>query len=984
MQIIKVLIPKAGLFPLDYKISKDINIEVGDLIIVPFRNKNITGVVWETNCSPSDKQLKIIDPTLNPPGSNYKNIGLANIELIKKASIYYLASLGSIAKLVIPFDINPQAIQTENEEFSGENLLPNLSEEQAGTLNFIKATTKPVLLKGVTGSGKTEVYFYLVAETIKKGKQSLIMLPEISLSSQIIKRFTQRFGFKPAVWNSSISKTRKKKIMQGILSGSTTVVIGTRSSLFLPYKSLALIVVDEEHDASYKQGEGILYNARDMAVLKAHLLAASVVLVSATPLNNRPDDIFYQIQMFQDARQSTLPITNLTSFFSPLMEQYKTLKRFDELDVNKLRNIYGNIRKNVIEPITIRRTRTDLENIPEYKIDLDEQGIKFPKVNPPKKVEYLMDEKLNELFHKTVFYLTDEDKLKYSRYQAIAALKETIPSLDGKARKELYAEAETVSKSLASIMKNQLIKRLESSFFAFKKSLGNFKTANERMITMFDNDKVFIAPDTNVNALIDKGWSDEEIEEEIGRLAEDNPKNQTFKANDFEEGFLDKLKQDAELLNELVEEWDKIPDDPKLKIFVKNLEKQFLGSINHEKKLVIFSESKETTRYLEQELTKRGRNDVLLISSENRKAEHDTIVENFDANFPNAAQKEKGKNQKNDYNIIITTEVLAEGVNLHRSNVIVHYDTPWNSTRLIQRIGRVNRIGTKASAIHNFVFYPSAQGEEQLRLNRTAFMKLQAFHTAFGEDNQILSTDEILDDAKLFSGQYKEEEDERLKYLHFLRTFKQDHKARFDAIKKIPLKSRTGRNAENANRTERKGGTAAFMKTSKKFEFYWVNADNKSAEITPIEAFKIFEAEENEQSAPLIETHHEHVQTALKHFEGTEQKSAAAQTATVAAGGVNQQAKSFLMEILKHNVPSEEQKTRIRAIIALIDVGRFTNLPTEIDKLRKKRTLKLPEILIEMDKISRRYDIDTANTQKPDKKPVQSEIPILIISESFA
>ncbi len=311
MQIIKVLIPKAGLFPLDYKISNDINIEVGDLIIVPFRNKNITGVVWETNCSPSDKQLKIIDRTLNPPGSNYKNIGLANIELVKKASSYYLASLGSIAKLVVPFDIDPQLTLPESETFSGEYSLPNLSEEQTNTLNFIKATSKPMLLKGVTGSGKTEVYFYLVAETIKKGKQSLIMLPEISLSSQIIKRFTQRFGFKPAVWNSSISKARKKKIMQGILSGSTTVVIGTRSSLFLPYNSLALIVVDEEHDASYKQGEGILYNARDMAVLKAHLLAASVVLVSATPsietIYNVQQEKYSMVELKSRFSDATLP-----------------------------------------------------------------------------------------------------------------------------------------------------------------------------------------------------------------------------------------------------------------------------------------------------------------------------------------------------------------------------------------------------------------------------------------------------------------------------------------------------------------------------------------------------------------------------------------------------------------------------------------------------------------------------------------------------
>ena len=104
--------------------------------------------------------------------------------------------------------------------------------------------------------------------------------------------------------------------------------------------------------------------------------------------------------------------------------------------------------------------------------------------------------------------------------------------------------------------------------------------------------------------------------------------------------------------------------------------------------------------------------------------------------------------------------------------MIIHYDTPWNSTKLMQRIGRVNRIGTKASAIYNYVFYPSAQGDSQIQLNKTAFMKIQAFHTAFGEDNQVFSTDEILDKVKLFNGNYQEEKDERLKFLYFLRNFR--------------------------------------------------------------------------------------------------------------------------------------------------------------------------------------------------------------------
>ncbi len=315
-------------------------------------------------------------------------------------------------------------------------------------------------------------------------------------------------------------------------------------------------------------------------------------------------------------------------------------------------------------------------------------------------------------------------------------------------------------------MKTQLIKRLESSFYAFKKSLSNLQTATDRMIEMFENNKIFIAPDGDVNKWLNDDKTYEEIEEEIKQLSENNPKNQTFKSDDFTNEFIESLKKDAKLIKELVNNWKAIDNDPKMEVFLAQLNQQFLNkNTNAEGKLVIFSESKDTVDYLADALKKEGRKDVLVISAENRKQMYDTIVSNFDANYP--ADK-----QTNQFNIIITTEVLAEGVNLHRSNVIIHYDTPWNSTKLMQRIGRVNRIGTKASVIYNYVFYPSTQGDAQIRLNKTAFMKIQAFHTAFGEDNQVFSTEEILDEVTLFSGTYKEQEDERLRFLHFLRHFK--------------------------------------------------------------------------------------------------------------------------------------------------------------------------------------------------------------------
>jgi len=811
----------------------------------------------------------------------------------------------------------------------------------------------------------------------------VVGLGKTVIAAMVAKKFAMQNGrdntkilivYPPAIeknWKNTFKDFQLDKYTKFITNGSLEKILEGHQD-YWNKEDYDLIIVDEAHKfRNYLTGsfDNLQKICKSPRANKGLIdgLKKKVILVSATPLNNRPDDIFYQIQMFQDARQSTLPITNLTSFFSPLMEEYKNLKRFDALDVNKLRTIYGKIRKNVIEPITIRRTRTDLENIPEYKIDLDEQGIKFPKVEPPKKVEYLMDENLNELFHKTVFYLTDEDKLRYSRYQAIAGLKQDIQN-------KYYENAETVSKSLAFIMKTQLIKRLESSFYAFKKSLGNFQTATDRMISMFENDKIFIAPDANVNKLLNDGWSQEDIETYIERLSEENPKNQTFKTADFKDGFIESLKKDDKLLKELVKGWNAVAHDPKLDVFLAQLQKQFLKKqTNVEGKLVIFSESKDTVDYLARALEDVGRKDVLAISAANRKQMYDTIVANFDANW--AADK-----QVNDFNIIVTTEVLAEGVNLHRSNVVIHYDTPWNSTKLMQRIGRVNRIGTKASTIYNYVFYPSAQGDSQIQLNKTAFMKIQAFHTAFGEDNQVFSTEEILDDVKLFSGNYKEEEDERLKFLYFLRNFKKTNRAWFDKIKKLPLKSRAGRNSTDIKKPELKNGTAAFLKTDKKFEFYWVDSDSQPNEITPIEAFKIFEAEPIEKSIVLIDEHHEQVNKALEYFEIMEHKVIQSQTDPEALGKVAQSAKKFLSEIVKYPTLTEMQKENIQKIVVLIDIGRFTNLPSAIDKIQKRKPT-LTIALSEIDKIIIEYNVDLSDAQKGKKGKVEK--PVLIISESF-
>lgn len=146
-----------------------------------------------------------------------------------------------------------------------------------------KGEYSATLLDGVTGSGKTEVYFEAVAEALRRGTQVLILLPEISLSAQFLERFERRFGMAPALWHSEVPPAQRRAAWAGVAAGKTRVVVGARSALFLPYANLGLIVIDEEHEASYKQEEGVLYHARDMAIVRARTGNFPVVLVSATP-----------------------------------------------------------------------------------------------------------------------------------------------------------------------------------------------------------------------------------------------------------------------------------------------------------------------------------------------------------------------------------------------------------------------------------------------------------------------------------------------------------------------------------------------------------------------------------------------------------------------------------------------------------------------------------------------------------------------------
>jgi primosomal protein N' (replication factor Y) len=184
-----------------------------------------------------------------------------------------------------PFALPPEkAAETPDPDFAAPVLSPDQALAAAALREAVATNSfKPILLEGVTGSGKTEVYFEAVAEALRAGGQALILMPEIALTAQFLDRFAARFGHRPAEWHSGLSPRRRARVWRDAANGEARVVAGARSALFLPFAALRLIVVDEEHEAAYKQDEGVIYHARDMAVVRAQIESATVVLASATP-----------------------------------------------------------------------------------------------------------------------------------------------------------------------------------------------------------------------------------------------------------------------------------------------------------------------------------------------------------------------------------------------------------------------------------------------------------------------------------------------------------------------------------------------------------------------------------------------------------------------------------------------------------------------------------------------------------------------------
>ena len=335
---INILLPIKFDQAFTYSVDASLDLKKGDYVLVPFRSKEIVGVVWEKDIkAPKNIKIKKIISKINFPSLSDKNI-----EFIKRFSEYNLSSLGMTFKLFFYEKGFLSLLKNKNlsdyEEYNIQNIQKeNLSQVQKKSLKeiiknleFKKYST--TLIHGVTGSGKTLIYFEIIKQALKKNAQVLVLLPEIALTKQIAQRFKDYFGAEPALWHSSIGDKKKKIIWKGVSENKIKLVLGARSAIFLPFQDLKLIVIDEEHDSSYKQEEGVSYNARDMSILKASIENFPVLLISATPsvesyYNSKNNKYFY-VSLNERYKNISLPKIQIVDLVKEPAEKGKFISNY--------------------------------------------------------------------------------------------------------------------------------------------------------------------------------------------------------------------------------------------------------------------------------------------------------------------------------------------------------------------------------------------------------------------------------------------------------------------------------------------------------------------------------------------------------------------------------------------------------------------------------------------------------------------------------
>ncbi|WP_104722589.1 helicase-related protein [Helicobacter mesocricetorum] len=552
-------------------------------------------------------------------------------------------------------------------------------------------------------------------------------------------------------------------------------------------EAIELVIVDESHNFSNEESNRYKH-LKDLCQTpyKKTKKPKKIILLSATPQKNRPKDIANQIFLFLPDNFIIEGI-NLSTFLSNKDKDFKNILKELKQDIEEKhkRKLYKKLKENseelrdkLLVHIMIRRTRKDIEEY--YKEDMQKAELSFPEAKDPIDLPYQFNKQIFKLVEETLDFVIEKETSKgiftYSRYLVFDHLTEEGKAVyKGGSKKDDDFFSRTGSR-LYALMRQLYFKRFDSSLYAFKQTLQRGIDAYKEWILGFEKGEIKISKNPKKEKEPEEEYFNESFDTEDGGEID---LEITLKVEHFEKGFLQKLKNDKKILEYLLKSWEAIEEDPKckrLQDFIKN-------SKDSNQKIIIFTEYSDTAKYLADTLKSP---DVIQVDASNREEKRKTLEENFDANYDESKQK-------NDFRILITTDTLAEGVNLHRADTIINYDSPYNPTRLMQRIGRINRIGAKHKQIHIYHFKPDEFIDSITNIISIIQSKLASFHETYGGDYAIYDSIEQVGSKEIYSIQKLPEEEvsKDTKHKRHLRDLYLKDKKEFERIKALPLKSRT-------------------------------------------------------------------------------------------------------------------------------------------------------------------------------------------------
>ncbi len=540
-------------------------------------------------------------------------------------------------------------------------------------------------------------------------------------------------------------------------------------------RDIELVIVDEAHRFRNQ-------DTRDYELLKNICRDKQVILLTATPFNNRPGDILSLLKLFITPKKSSITLgNNLVGQFSEFKgtfdklgyikkywnsgDESKRLKALtyytelfgeDRIDLKKVaeraRYLAKQIR-NVIEPVTIRRNRLDLKGNPFYAEEVGD----LPEVADPQEWYFELTGPQSDFYTEIIqeyFYNPDDPDgrglFKGAIYRPFEYEKGPNENMNIEENRQYQQQ-----RNLYDFMRRMLVKRFESSFGSFEQSIRNFIKITETCRNFIEKTGEYILD----RGLIDKIYSldSDEIEARLQEYEEkinrgEYPKNhKRYKLKNFKrkKEFVDHINSDIHLFHEILEKLDRlglVENDPKTKCLVKYLKKEFAKKPDKnepERKIIIFSEYVDTVLYLEKELKKHFGGAMLVVPGVLPQNKIKVLNRNFDAVYPE---------QEDTYKLLLTSDKISEGFNLNRAGMVINYDIPWNPVRVIQRLGRINRISKKVFDLLYIVnFFPTKTGSELVKSREIAANKMFLIHSALGEDSKIFDIDEEPTPAGLFN-----------------------------------------------------------------------------------------------------------------------------------------------------------------------------------------------------------------------------------------